>query len=319
MLSLSDYSTLCEFKHPVNPDAVEAALRDFLIQLKVEPVSVKQYNSFSAAMAARAAWDVRAVLAALAAWAAWAAMAARDVRAARDARAAWAARAARAASDAWAASDAMAARAARAARATRAAWDAMAARDASYHAASGMVAWENQETWEPIARAFAAGCWQFWFEDDAIGWLPIPIVHVNARNQPHCEIGQAIILPNDGLWFLNGVLVSQDLVETPAEKLNPRLLLKATNAEVRREIVRKIGIERVCAALATKILDKSGEYELLSLDLGDGRSRPYLKMRNPSIGVYHIEGVAPHITTVRQAINWRAGNDQEEWTPEVLT
>jgi hypothetical protein len=55
------------------------------------------------------------------------------------------------------------------------------------------------------------------------------------------------------------------------------------------------------------------------LDLGDGQKRPYLKMLNPSIGVFHIEGVPADITTVRQAINWRAGDEREEWQPEILT
>ena len=94
---------------------------------------------------------------------------------------------------------------------------------------------------------------------------------------------------------------------------------KEQNAEIRREAVRKIGIERVCKALAAKTIDRHGEYELIVFDIGDGRQRPHLKMLNPSIGVYHIEGVAPHIKTVQQAINWRSGNEQTEWKPEILT
>ena len=94
--------------------------------------------------------------------------------------------------------------------------------------------------------------------------------------------------------------------------------MKEKNAEVRREIVRKIGIERVCQKLNAKVLDKSlnGIYELLNLDLGDGRSRPYLKMRNPSIKTYHLEGVPIEIDTVEKALNWR---NQSEEKPFILT
>ncbi len=124
----------------------------------------------------------------------------------------------------------------------------------------------------------------------------------------HDDKGLAVEYPDGyGLYFLNGVRVSKELVVTPAEKLDPKLILKEENAEVRREIVRKIGIERVCQKLQTKCLDKKGDYELLNLDLGEGRTRPYLKMKNPSIGVYHIEGVHPNCNTVEQALDWRNG------------
>lgn len=74
---------------------------------------------------------------------------------------------------------------------------------------------------------------------------------------------------------------------------------------MRREIVRKIGIERICKDLKAKVLESAGDYELLELDLQDGRFRPYLKMKNPSIGCYHIEGVPPDCDTLEKALNSR--------------
>jgi hypothetical protein len=146
------------------------------------------------------------------------------------------------------------------------------------------------------------------------------VLHKNAKGQLHWDGSPALSYP-DGfhLWFLNGVNVGQEISETPFDKLDAKLILKEKNAEVRREIVRKIGIEKVCRDLKAKVIDKSGDgmYELLMLDLGDTRVRPYLKMKNPSIGVYHIEGVAPEIKTVQQALNWRIGGI--EWTPAQLT
>ena len=70
-------------------------------------------------------------------------------------------------------------------------------------------------------------------------------------------------------------------------------------------MVQRVGIERVCQLFEAECVDTQEDYALLLLDLGDGRKRPYLKMRNPSIGVYHIEGVAPNIRTVQAALNWR--------------
>jgi hypothetical protein len=127
---------------------------------------------------------------------------------------------------------------------------------------------------------------------------------------------------SDGLrgWALNGVRVPQALAELPGEKIDPKLVVEETNAEVRREIVRKIGVERVCMKLGSKLIDKKDEYELITLDLGDGRKRPYLKMRNPSIATWHLEGVPPDISTVQEAINWRAyGDKTKSWDPAILT
>lgn len=131
------------------------------------------------------------------------------------------------------------------------------------------------------------------------------------RRIAHCEDGPCATFCNDHeLWALNGVIVGPELVVTPGDKLDPAMLLNEPNAEVRREIVRKIGIERVCAELGAAVIDSDCGYQLLELDLRDGRRRPYLKMKNPSTEAWHIEGVHPDCTTVREALAWR------NWTSE---
>jgi hypothetical protein len=133
----------------------------------------------------------------------------------------------------------------------------------------------------------------------------------------HNESGPSVLY-KDGysLWNLNGVRVPKELVMTPWNKLDSKIILTEKNADVRREIVRKVGIERVCSELKAKSVDSLGVYELLMLDIGDNRVRPYLKMKNPSIGTYHIEGVHPSCTSVESALNWRNGTTE---TPHVLT
>jgi len=135
--------------------------------------------------------------------------------------------------------------------------------------------------------------------------------------QLHNDSGPAVLY-RDGyaLWFLNGVDVGELIVTTPADQLDVNLILTTKNAEVRREIVRKIGIERVCDELKARVIDTQGDYSLLLLDLQDGRKRPYLKMLNPSIGTYHIEGVPPDCDTVEKAITWR---NQTSEKPVILT
>ena len=129
--------------------------------------------------------------------------------------------------------------------------------------------------------------------------------------------GGPAVLYRDGfsVWALNGVRVSQGIAETPADRLDAKLVLSEKNAEVRREIVRKIGVHRVVTTLGGKELETWGNYSLISLDLGDGRHRPYLKMLNPSTGTWHIEGVHPDCHTIEAALNWRNGTKE---TPTVL-
>lgn len=132
------------------------------------------------------------------------------------------------------------------------------------------------------------------------------------NKQLHNDKGPSILY-RDGYatYTLNGVAVPKWLVETPREELDCKKLLTTTNAEIRREFVRKAGIEKVCKDLNAQVVDARDEYELLMLDLGDGRTRPYLKMINPSIGTYHIEGVHPDCKTVDDAIKFRNKTDVE--------
>jgi hypothetical protein len=121
--------------------------------------------------------------------------------------------------------------------------------------------------------------------------------------------------------------------------LEPKDILKTRNVEIRREIVQRIGIEKICEALNAEVIDKkdftlfSGDvpkhYELLLLDLGDGRRRPFLKMLNPSVpNCWHVEGVHPACKTVQDALNYRRYGreiveprrwENGEWTEETLT
>jgi len=168
--------------------------------------------------------------------------------------------------------------------------------------------------------SLAENCgWWIPYEDIAILQEKTQEVHLNDRGL-HREDGPAVLYPDGfSVYSLNGVRVSQEIVETPADKLDCQLVLKEKNAEIRREIVRKIGIERLLEDLNSKVLDTWNGYELLELDLKDGRRRPYLKMINPSIGTIHVEGVEPSIKTCQEALAWRTGQEGKYIEPRILT
>jgi len=141
------------------------------------------------------------------------------------------------------------------------------------------------------------------------------------NGQLHCDGGPAIGF-RDGkkLYYLNGVRVPEELAMTPHGEIDPSGFVKIQNAEVRREFIRKVGIERVMEQVGAEVLDTDGDYELVNFNVSGSDNekvmRPFLKMVNPSIGVYHVEGIAPEINTVKEALIWRNGTDTK---PTVLT
>lgn len=141
----------------------------------------------------------------------------------------------------------------------------------------------------------------------------------NSAGQLHRDESPAIEY-SDGwqLFFLNGIAMEPEQVLTPAEHIEPDSVLKETNADRRRELIRKVGIERMLAKLPHKSLDRRENYELLSIRLSNEVSDArYLRMVNPSVGCFHLEGVEPSCKTITEALNWRNSNWHE--TAEVLT
>lgn len=146
--------------------------------------------------------------------------------------------------------------------------------------------------------------------------------HIHKKGiQLHHETEPSISF-RDGysVWCLNGVNVPRYLVETPAEKLTIDQFNKETNADVRAEFIRKFGIERMVSL--GKIVDtadeKSGEWERRSeyqlINMGACFNRTtamFLKMKNQSTGIWHMEGVDPSCKTVKQALNFRYGSGIE--------
>jgi len=68
-------------------------------------------------------------------------------------------------------------------------------------------------------------------------------------------------------------------------------------------------------------VDRWEDYELLEVCFPNPAGPPtrarYLKMKNPSTGKWHIEGVPPSVGTCREALSWRV--EGLEWDPEVIT
>ena len=128
-------------------------------------------------------------------------------------------------------------------------------------------------------------------------------------NVLHNENGASVVFA-DGFKFynLNGVNVPEYAVMTKKEDFTKEMVLNEKNADVRREILRKLGNDLMIKLFEPKILDTWKDYELLEINI-ENLGRKYLKMINPSINTVHIEGVVNTVKTVKEALAWRNGLD----------
>jgi hypothetical protein len=146
------------------------------------------------------------------------------------------------------------------------------------------------------------------------------ILNRNGAGRLHKDGGPALAYPDGwSIYALNGVRMKPEHVLTVAEKLDPKIVLAESNVEIRRELIKKIGMERFLEVCPHKVLEKKGSYELLSIPLSDEvKDSRWLKMVNPSVGCFHVEAVSPECATVQQSINWRC-NQTTDWNAEILT
>lgn len=128
-------------------------------------------------------------------------------------------------------------------------------------------------------------------------------------------------------YFSNGIQVPKELITTPADKLPTDLYYKEKNADVRTEILRKIGVDRFITE--GRVVDswknydsekvknyhwwKKSEYHVIDMaKLFPGvYYAPHLYMKNQTTGVYHLEPVAPYCKTISDALTDRYGGANE--------
>ena len=151
-------------------------------------------------------------------------------------------------------------------------------------------------------------------------------LEINMKNDLlHNDSGAAVLYGDGfGVWALNGVRVSKEIVETPKNDMPIEWWANEKNVEIRHEIEKKMGSERVLRELDGKALDseiitigaKDLPYELIEFSFENGDMRRALRMSNPSTGENHTEWVPPIITTCREALTWRNGTEE---LPQVIT
>lgn len=135
-------------------------------------------------------------------------------------------------------------------------------------------------------------------------------VHKDNMGNLHHDSEPAVVSGEDKFYFLHGMYLDNSLKHwliRTAEELDAQEVLAIPNVDLRREMIRKKGIEQLLDSLFSRTLDTQGDYSLHAVMLGRDINSAcnFLKMLNPSIGVWHMEGVPNNIRTVREALLWR--------------
>ena len=146
-------------------------------------------------------------------------------------------------------------------------------------------------------------------------------IHLNDEGQLHAD-GKPAVEYSDGwkLFLLNNVEVPEELVMTPTSEMSVEWYNKYDNADVRTEFLRKFGLENMLDK-GTKMDSHTNyvgdeydwwhksEYELYNLStlMPDNSYAPYLKMKNQTTGVIHVEPVSREARDLPAAMKSRFG------------
>jgi hypothetical protein len=141
-------------------------------------------------------------------------------------------------------------------------------------------------------------------------------LHFDEEHRLHNPTGPAVRY-EDGFerYSVNGMSLKKGYVVKEGKDLDPQLILKEGNIDVRRYLVEKIGLDRLLKTVPSKLIDRYKSYELIMVKM-NGMDCYYLKMQNPSIDAVHFEGVDPSCRTVKAALEWRNGT---KGMPKILT
>jgi len=175
---------------------------------------------------------------------------------------------------------------------------------------TGLEGWDKYKPWEDAAKL---GGFRVMHEKFCLVSEFPQVLKIDSQNRPHCTNGPSHRW-KDGyeIYHLNGIRVPKWLVMTDAGKIDPQLALDEKNVDVQREIIRKIGAERMLKKLNAKPIDEfidnhtngGNRYQLMEMKIG-AINRKYLYYEHASLpGVFYAKPVPPDIKKALHARAW---------------
>jgi antitoxin component YwqK of YwqJK toxin-antitoxin module len=121
--------------------------------------------------------------------------------------------------------------------------------------------------------------------------------------------------------FIRGVAVSNRLNNLiKSGELSAAQILNEQNLEVRRICIEELGYAKFLSQVNHAILDKQDEYELIRIFLSEREEAIHLvKVKCPSTGAFYTLRVPPSMKTVKEAVAWTFGVEEDKYNPEIET
>lgn len=165
----------------------------------------------------------------------------------------------------------------------------------------------------PVFDAFLAGAWVVYWTEDTIFWTAKPTVHMEKTadgRRFHNESYAALESDIENLYFWHGVLVPAFVVTKP-EWITADMALKEENAEVRRVMIERMGMERFISESGAELIHRHERGELFSIDLPGDPERVLrsVRVKDPSTGREYFLRVPPTIKRADDAVAWTFGFD----------
>ncbi len=97
------------------------------------------------------------------------------------------------------------------------------------------------------------------------------------------------------------------------EDVEPKRVLDAVNAEVRRYLIKRVGYEKIKDDVNATVIHDDGGNQLLKFENGE----MYVKVTDPSTGREYLLYVLGNHQTCKAAIAWTFGLREEEYNPII--
>jgi hypothetical protein len=121
--------------------------------------------------------------------------------------------------------------------------------------------------------------------------------------------------------FVQGRPVSDEVEQTILSgQLTAQYILRLRNSAVRRLCLEELGYARFLSQIPHEVIATDGEQELVRINW-HAREEPIclVKVRCPSTGAYYALRVPPETTTVKGAVAWTFGLDENNYKPIAET
>lgn len=106
----------------------------------------------------------------------------------------------------------------------------------------------------PLFEAFVSGVWALYWTDDTLYWIAKPKVRVDVRRRLHREDGPALESDIEPLYFIEGVLVTEQIVMHP-ETITSDDVEAEENAEAQRIMIERMGADRYMRESGATVID----------------------------------------------------------------